>query len=435
MKGWTALQIRTLLLSFVLNMLDGADVLVVSFVAPVLTQEWQVSDALFGLVFGSGLAGMTVGALFLAPFSDVWGRKVTVLTSTVVIATGMLASAFAGNVAELSILRFWTGLGVGSMLASLAALSSEYAPSRFRSFAVIAATSGYPLGALVAGLAGAHIIPAFGWEGMFVLVGFGSVLVFPVLIFALPESVEFLFARQPRNALHRANTLLEAQNLPTAVTLPPPAERGSRPPISRLLDMEFRTATLLLWGAFFAAFLTLYFLTSWIPRIAVNAGYPLATAINGSALFNLGAFAGNQVLGWFTARYDLTKLIAGFFVLASTSMVVVGAYHAPQVVYYAGMVTIGFLLQGGFGGLYAMAAQQYPTAVRATGVGWGIGVGRLGAVAGPVLGGVALSAGLGLQANFAIFALPVILAAALVWALGDIAPTASNQRVTVQRDS
>lgn len=430
MKGWTALQIRTLLLCFVLNMLDGADVLVVSFVAPVLTQEWQVSDALFGLVFSSGLAGMTVGALFLAPFSDVWGRKTIVLTATVVIATGMLASACAGNVAELSILRFWTGLGVGSMLASLAALSAEFAPQKFRSFAVIAGTSGYPIGALVAGMAGAQIIPVYGWEGMFVLVGMGSVLVLPVLLIALPESVQFLLARQPRNALHRANMLLEAQNLPAAATLPPPAARGSRPPISRLLDKEFRTATLLLWSAFFAAFLTLYFLTSWIPRIAVNAGYPLATAINGSALFNLGAFAGNLALGWLTARYNLTKLIAGFFVLAATGMVVFGAYHAPQVVYYIGMVAIGFLLQGGFGGLYAVAAQQYPTAIRATGVGWGIGIGRLGAVAGPALGGLALSAGLSLQANFALFALPVILAAGLVWVLGAMALTVSNHRAT-----
>lgn len=417
MSGWTSLQIRTLMLCFVLNMLDGADVLVVSFVAPVLTQEWGVSDAAFGLVFSAGLAGMTLGALFLAPFADVWGRKSLIMTCSAVIAVGMLGSVLTSSVTELVALRFFTGLGIGAMLASVAALASEYAPQRYTSFAVAFATAGYPAGATLAGLAGSWIIPAFGWQGMFVLMGVTSALVLPILYLALPESVQFLVARQPAGALKRANAYLAAQGLPRIQALPAPQASSAAPPIASLLQGNLRLATLLSWGAFFSSFFTLYFLTSWIPRIAVEAGYPLATAINGSAAFNLGAFVGLVALGWFASRFELAKLIAGFFILSAIAMVAFGAQHKPEWAFFTGMVAIGFLVQGGFGGLYAIAARIYPTAVKTTGVGWSIGIGRLGAVAGPAVGGIIISAEVSLLASFVIFAIPMVIAAGLALAI------------------
>lgn len=413
MTNWTALQIRTLILCFILNMLDGADVLVVSFVAPVLTQEWQVSDTVFGLVFSSGLAGMTLGALFLAPIADTRGRRELILIVTVVIAAGMLASALATSVTQLVVLRFLTGLGIGAMLASITALASEFAPEKYRSFAVTTAIAGYPAGATLASLAGSWIIPAFGWEGMFTLIGLGSAIIFPIVLVALPESVQFLVARQPRNALLRANRYLEAQHLAPLKALPPPSSSSSCSRIGRLVQSDLRLATLLSWGAFFSSFFTLYFLTSWIPRIAVAAGYPLATAINGSAAFNIGAFIGLVTLGWFASRMELAILIGAFFSLSAIAMVAFGAQHTPEIVFFAGMLVIGFLVQGGFGGLYAIAARIYPTEVKTTGVGWSIGVGRLGAVAGPAVGGIVISSGLSMFASFVIFALPMLIAAAL----------------------
>jgi benzoate transport len=414
MNGWKSLQVRTLVLCFVLNMLDGADVLVVSFVAPVLTQEWGVSDAVFGLVFSSGLAGMTLGALLLAPYADIWGRKRLIWIATLVIASGMLLSALTSSVEQLVALRFWTGLGIGAMLASVATLASEYAPARYRSFAVATATAGYPAGAALAGLAGSWTIPELGWQGMFVLIGMGSAIMFPIILWGMPESVQFLLARQPRNALSRANRYLVAQGEEPISQLPPSNVQGqSRPPIGRLLRSDLRLATLLIWGAFFASFFTLYFLTSWIPRLAVEAGYPLAIAINGSALFNLGAFIGLLALAWISSRMEIGTLIAVFFILSAIVMVAFGAKYSPVGIYFAGMIAIGFLVQGGFGGLYALAAQIYPTDAKTTGVGWAIGIGRLGAVAGPALGGLTISAGFGVFGSFALFAAPMVIAAIL----------------------
>jgi AAHS family 4-hydroxybenzoate transporter-like MFS transporter len=426
---WTGLQVRTLILCFMLNMLDGADVLVVSFVAPVLTAEWQVTDAVFGLVFSAGLAGMTLGALFLAPYADVFGRRTLIIASTLIIGSGMLASAFAETLLQLAALRFWTGLGIGAMLASVTSLASEFAPDRYKSFAVTTATAGYPAGATLAGLAGGQIIPAFGWEGMFLVMGAASLILLPVLLGGLPESVEFLLARQPRNALLRANKLLRAQRQLEHLQLPPVTIGvRSAPAMSQLVSLQFRRQTLLLWGAFFASFFTLYFLTSWIPRIAIAAGYPLATAINGSATFNAGAFLGLLALGWFAARIDLARLIGLFFGLAAFAMLGFGIWHAPEPVFYAGLLLIGFLVQGGFGGLYAIAARIYPAAMKTTGVGWGIGIGRLGAVAGPAVGGIVIAANFTLLSSFAIFAAPMLLAGLLVLALnsGRGAPSQTN---------
>lgn len=178
---------------------------------------------------------------------------------------------------------------------------------------------------------------------------------------------------------------------------------------------DLRFGTLLIWGAFFFSFFTLYFLTSWIPRIGVGAGYPLSTAINGSLLFNVGAFFGLITLGWFAARVELAKLIGIFFLLSAACMVIFGALHTPVLVFYAGMILIGFLVQGGFGGLYAVATRFYPTEAKTTGVGWAIGIGRFGAIAGPAVGGIMISAGLSVFASFAVFAIPMLLAAAMTW--------------------
>jgi len=412
---WNGLQLRTAIICFLLSMLDGADVLVVSFVAPVLTKQWGISDVAFGLVFSAGLAGMTLGALFLAPFADIWGRKRMILLSTLVITVGMTASGWAQDIVQLVALRVWTGLGIGAMLASITALSSEYAPDQFRPLAVTLVTAGYPVGATLAGLAAGYVIPAFGWEAIFILIGLASALMAPLVAAALPESTEFLIARQPASALARVNRYRLNQGKQPMSGLPPVEFKTARLPIARLMSPDLRIGTLLIWGAFFASFFTVYFLTSWVPKIAVQAGYSLPIAVNGSAVFNLGAFFGLVLLGWCASRMNLATLISLFFLLAAVAMILFGLRQAPLAIFYSSMLIMGFLIQGGFGGLYAIATQYYPAAVKTTGVGWAIGVGRLGAVAGPAIGGIVLSSGISLFLCFLLFAIPMLLAAVLTW--------------------
>lgn len=378
-------------------MLDGGDVLVVSYAAPLLTREWGLSAQALGVVFSAGLLGMAIGALLIAPLADVFGRRIVVLIALAILLCGMLVSARVGTVAELAALRLFTGLGIGSMLASVTALSSEFAPRRYRSFAVSLATAGYPLGAVFTGLAAQIILPEFGWRGLFVAAGLVSGAMLPVCWFWLPESVKFLAAR----------------TAPEGVAAPA-GDRSLRPPIGRLVSADLRRRTLLTWGAFFASFMTLYFLTSWLPRIATDAGLPLAAAVKAGTMFNLGAFLGLLLLGWLSSRLDLGRMIGWFFTGAALLMVGFGAIHMPVWLFYLGVFLIGVGVQGGFGGLYAVAAQIYPISVRATGVGWALGVGRVGAIAGPLAGGVLIGWGVGLFGSFVIFAIPIAIAAILM---------------------
>lgn len=378
-----------ILLCFLLNMLDGADVLVISYAAPLIAKDWSLSLEALGAVFSAGLFGMTIGAVALAPLSDSLGRRRMILVALAVISGGVFLTAWADSVQELIALRFCTGLGIGSMLASITSLAAESAPVKQRSLAIALASSGYPMGAALLGIAAAWILPTYGWTGVFLLMGALTVAMLPVCFWLLPESAEFLSSKR---------------------------SQPTRPKVSALLK-EHRGGTILLWTAFFTTFLTLYFLTSWIPKIAVDAGLAIEQAIYAGTCFNLGAFVGVILLGWASERFGLARLIGGFFIAAMVFMVLFGAFRVDAWLVLVEAFSIGFFLQGGFIGLYAVAARLYPTSIRTTGVGWCLGAGRVGAIVGPYVGGVLMGAGVGITGSFVIFAVPLAIAASAVVAI------------------
>jgi len=417
--NYSWIQLRGILFCFLLFLVDGADVLVISYAAPALSAQWALSPARLGLIFSAGLAGMTLGALVLAPLSDRFGRKALILAALAIIGTSMVASGFAPSPEMLILLRFAAGLGIGSMLASVTALGAEYAPPRHRELVVTFATAGYPAGAILSGVAATAVIPAWGWQGLFIAAGLASLALFPLCVWLMPESLGFLIERRPKGALDRINRTRAAMRLAPLDALPEREASMCAPGIAQLLSGPLRVTTLMIWGIFFCTFLTLYFLTSWIPKISVDAGLPVTQAIFAGAAFNGGALLGIVLLGWLSSRLSLTALIALFFTGGPVSMLLFAYMHEPLPVLFAELVMMGFFIQGGFGGLYAVAARAYPTAIRTTGVGWGLGAGRFGAIFGPLIGGVVLSAGATLQTSFLIFALPMALAGVLVWRLGE----------------
>lgn len=396
-------------------MIDGADVLVVSFAAPLLAREWALTPEMLGLAFSAGLLGMTFGALLLAPISDLAGRKTIIAVALTIVAAAMAASGWARSMGDLLVLRFVAGLGIGSMLASISTLASEYAPPRSRTLAVTLATAGYPLGATLTGVAANAILPEYGWRGLFLAAGAASAVLIPVTLALLPESIQFLLARQPRGALPRANRLLAAQGLAPMDSLPASQWRGMRrPPVGRLFAPDLRGPTLLAWATFFATFVTLYFLTSWLPKIVTGAGFPLASAIYAGAAFNLGAFGGLVLLGMLAQRVRLTRMIGLAFLAAGALMIGFAVWLPGGIWFFALLFLMGMFVQGGFGGLYAVAAALYPAGARTTGVGWALGIGRVGAITGPILGGIVIGAGVSLPTSFAIFSVPILLAGLLV---------------------
>lgn len=413
---FSALQCRVVVIALLLNMLDGFDITAMAFTAHGIQTQLSLSPNQVGLVFSITLAGMMLGALILAPLSDRIGRRKMVLLCVAVIGLSMVLTGLVNELWSLLTLRLITGLGVGSMLASLTAITTEYTPQNFRSLAVGCITAGYPLGATVGGFIAAPVLAEYGWQWVFIAGGVATLIMFVVVFMLVPESLHFLATKQPAAALSTTNKILQKMGAVPLSALPERSNQydSKTLPVAALFQSKFRLSTLLLWSAFFFCFISLYFLMSWIPKLVILAGFDEQTSVYASVAFNGGAVVGIVVLGWIASRLHLSNVIATFLAAAVVCMLVF-AWKSSELPLFFSLVLIGFTLQGGFVGLYAAAAKLYPTECRATGVGWAIGLGRFGAVVGPLTGGMLITSGASLSLSFVIFAIP--LASAAMFAL------------------
>ena len=413
----SGLQLRVVLICFALNMLDGFDVLAIAFTAPTISQEWQLTPYVLGIIFSAGLVGMTLGAAFIAPYTDVIGRRAMILLSLFAIGISMAVTGLTTNATQMIIMRMITGLGIGSILASLTSLVAEYTPARKRNLAVGFMQVGYPLGATAGGFAAVWLIHACGWSAVFY---FGSALSLVAAVltwFFLPESLDFLSSRRPAGALDRINGILARMGWPVLQDMPEAVAAVTRPSVKCLLTPEYRNWTLLLWCGFFMAFLTLYFLFSWVPKITVDAGLPVDKGIYIGTALNFGAFLGGAILGYLSDRCGVRPLIIWFFAGGVVLMVAFGFSPSEVGLLLVLAFMLGFCVLGGFVGFYICAARLYPTEIRTTGVGWGIGAGRTGAIIGPYLGGVLINMGYSTSVNFIVFAVPLILSCVAIYLL------------------
>jgi MFS transporter, AAHS family, 4-hydroxybenzoate transporter len=374
-------QLTTILICFLMNMLDGMDVMVVSYASPSISKNWSISPQSLGLVFSAGLLGMSIGAMLLAPRADKIGRKTMIIICNILMSVSVFFTSYADSVEILTVFRVISGIGIGGMLASTATLSAENAPKASKDFWVSLVMSGYPIGAVLSGLVAAQIIPQFGWQSMFKIAGVLSIITLPIVYLFLKESSEYL---QEANKNHKTS-------------------------IAILITEKYQKSTISLWIAIFMAFATLYFLTTWIPKLASVTGLSVELAIYAGTIFNLGAFCGIISQGYFSSKFGLTKTISAYLVFTAILMLIFGYFHGSILVLIL-FGLIGFGIQGGFVGMYSLAARLYPTEIRATGVGGAVGVGRIGAIVGPLLGGILIGAGLSMTFNFMIFAIPTIIA-------------------------
>jgi benzoate transport len=408
-------QILVVGLCMFFNMLDGFDITAMAIVASAVSEELQLTADRLGLIFSFALAGMMTGAMFLAPVSDIIGRRKLIILSVTLVGVSILFTANAATLTEFIILRFVSGLGAGAMLACQATLAAEYSPEKYRSLSVASTTAGYPLGAVMTSLVAGLIMPAYGWRGMFWLGG-GVTLVMVVVAWKfIPESLKYLFARRPANALQRVNKILLKLKKDTLDELPVVAKGTSRKAkgifgnMTSLLAPEHRLATLTLWTTFFLCFATLYFLMSWIPKLMEQTGYSAETGHFAFFLFNLGGVIGIFTLGTLATRWKLTNLVFVFLFSSAICMVIFASAPNQLTLLMVVIFLTGILQQGGFTGLYAVAAKVYPTEIRSTGIGWAIGLGRSGAVVGPAAAGFLIAAGFSMSANYYVFAVPMAL--------------------------
>ena len=383
------LQIFVLILCALCLVIDGFDVQAMGYVAPAIIKQWGIAKADLGSVFGAGLVGMAVGALCLGPVADRFGRRPVLVGAMFGLAAAMFATSQAASVRELLVLRFATGLAMGAIIPNAVALAGEFSPKRIRVTLMMITSSGFILGGAVGGAIAAAMIPAFGWSSVFVAGAAAPLVLGLVMIFAMPESLQFL-ALQRRHLDHVKRWLVridQSLNIDADTELVVPEKKKHGVPFMHLFRDALGTGTVLLWAVNFMNLLAAYFLANWLPVIMTEAGHGTSQAVLAGTIFWVGGIAGNLLLGWFVDRRGFGPTLAITFLTAALAIALIGQVANSMLFACLAITATGFCVLGGQTALNALAAVYYPTSVRSTGMGWSLGVGRMGSILGPVIGG------------------------------------------------
>src|ERR1700738_1068538 len=385
-------QIKLLLTCAAVLFLDGFDTTSIGFVAPALAKEWGLTKGALGPVFSAGLFGLMIGALIFGPLADRIGRKKIIILSTLAFGIGTLATAFTGDVNTRRVIRFLTGLGLGGAMPNAVAMTSEFSPHRRRATMVMIMFCGFSVGAALGGLLAAALIPQFGWRSVFAVGGVAPLLLVPILALRLPESVRFLALTGQANA--RVAELLALIN-PKAVFAPATQFVVHEPvlagmPVQHLFREGRTLPTLLLWVVFFMSLLDLYFLANWLPTVLNDLGASVSSAALIGSMLQVGGVVGTFALGSIIDRFSFRALALVYFI-AVFAVGAIGQLGHSVVFVTMAIFAAGFCIVGGQIAANALAAGFYPTSVRATGVGWALGIGRVGSIVGPLIGGALLS--------------------------------------------
>lgn len=412
-------QMVSIWVCVVLNMLDGFDVLVMAFTASSVADEWGLQGAEVGLLLSAGLFGMAAGSVLIAPLADKYGRRLIVMTCLVIISIGMLLSSLSQSAEQLMLLRVFTGLGIGGMLASLNVIVSEYSNHKNQNMCVSLLQTGYPIGAIVGGIITAYLVHQFDWRAAFLFGAISSALMIPILLWQLPESLDFLVAKQPKGALSKVNSLLQKMGQQKIEQLPELMHKLDipKPGIRGLFDGELKKLSLTVWACFFMVMFSFYFVLSWTPKLLVSAGLSAGGGISAGVLINLGGVAGGLMLGYISSRIALNKLISSFMVTTALAMALFSFLASGLSLALLLGCVIGFFLFGSMIGLYALVPNLYGASIRTTGMGWAIGVGRVGAILSPLLAGALIDLEWSSEGLFLVFAAPLLVSAVLVRSL------------------
>lgn len=430
------LQLRVIALCGLVALLEGYDIQAMAYVAPVVGREFGIDAAALGSVFGAFLFGIAIGNMFISPLADRWGRRSILIGSTLAFGIGALATMWCDSVTELMVVRFLTGVAMGGA-ASIVALTSEYTPHRLRSTAGMAMLAGLPLGSVLGGLLSAWLIPQFGWRSVFLVGGVVPVVTALLLLVLLPESIRFLVARYGGGErVHRIvrqfgpDVPIEADTRYVLVE-----EKRTKSSLVALFTDGRAVTTLLVWGAMLTVQLVMYFLLSWIPSLLTDSGLPLSTAILAGTLFSVGGIAGSLILGRLMDRTGRPAFVLCVAIAVAIAAIVTIPMLLPAVgptfavIFVLGVGTIGTQI-----GVINLSGLVYPTLIRSTGVGWAFGIGRVGSILGPVLGGLLIAAGWHTQALFTAVAVPAAVGLAALLVLGLRRPHHSESTTETQSE-
>jgi AAHS family 4-hydroxybenzoate transporter-like MFS transporter len=391
------------------------------FVAPALAKAWRLDHNALGLFFSLGLFGLMLGALFVAPVADRIGRKPVLLGCLVLFGLGSLGMAFSPSVELLYLTRFITGLGIGGAMPNAIALTSEYAPARNRAMLVVMMFNGFIAGSIAAGLVAARIVEALGWNSVFILGGVLPLLLAPVVWALLPESVRFLASKDRQNEVSVFMRRIDPELPAAGVTYRLEDHAKARMSVAALFRDGRARRTILMWIMVFCSLLDLFLMTNWLPTQIASLGVSVAIAILISTCLQVGGMIG-MVLGWVMDRIGPAKTLTGGYLISAASIAAIALVGDSVPLLTISVLCAGFGHIGAQTAANAVAAESYPTEIRSTGVGWFLGIGRIGSIVGPSLAGYLLAAGVSNRDIFLMAVIPALVAAAAAWMLGPWRP-------------
>lgn len=412
--SFTSFHWKVLIWCLLIIIFDGYDLVIYGVALPLLMQQWSLTAVEAGLLASAALFGMMFGAMIFGTLSDKLGRKKTILICVTLFSGFTFIGAFAKGPTEFAILRFIAGLGIGGVMPNVVALMTEYAPKKIRSTLVAIMFSGYAIGGMTSALLGAWLVKDMGWQIMFLLAGI-PLLLLPLIWKFLPESLTFLVKSNQSEQAKSIVSKIAPQTQVNANTQLVLNESTTTDAPVRALFRQGRTfSTFMFWIAFFMCLLMVYALGSWLPKLMLQAGYSLGASMLFLFALNIGGMVGAIGGGALADRFHLKPVITIMFIVGSAALILLGI-NSPQFILYsliaiAGAATIGSQIL-----LYTFVAQFYPTALRSTGMGWASGIGRIGAIIGPVLTGALLTFELPHQMNFLAIAIPGVIAALAIF--------------------
>ncbi len=412
-------QVQVLLLCAAAMFVDGFDTQAIGYVAPALSTALAVKPGALGLVFAAGGLGAILGGLVLAPYADRVGRKPIIIGSVLFFAVCTLLISLANTVPQLMWMRFAIGLGLGGVVPNALALTAECVPKKFRVTLVLITWLGFSFGSALAGPITAHILDTHSWRSVFVFGAILPIMIAPLLIWKLPESVYGLTQRgaddrQIATTLTRMNPSLE---FPEPVHFINSEKKEKGFPVALLFREGRARMTLLLWVMFFMNLLALFFLNSWLPTVLHKAGLAQHAAIVIAALLHFGGIAGGLAIAPLCDRFNPYLVLACAYILSGTFITGIGMAGNKAVWAMAATFCAGFFTFGAQNSANAIAATRYPTAMRSSGIGWALGIGRTGQIVGPLIGGLLLSLHWQTSGILCVIAVPSVVAATAAFLL------------------
>lgn len=413
------LQRRVFLLCGLCLIIDGFDVQAMGYVAPAVFAELGIPRPALGSLLAAANFGVLIGSLLFSPVADKVGRRPVLIGATVFFAVLTLATAFAQTLDQLFWLRLVAGIGMGCIIPNATALVGEFSPRARRVTLMMTITVGFTAGAALGGFVAAWMIEAFGWRSVFLVGGGIPLAIAIVMTTSMPESLQFLAVRRtnPKALAKWLRKLDPTLHVDDRTVYIANEESKGGVPVMHLFRDGRAAVTLLLWVVNFMNLLSLYTLAGWLPTVLTGIGYSTQTAVLVGTVLQVGGTIGTFGLAWLIARGGFVPMLTATFAVAVVSIAVIGSPGLSTALLFVVVFVAGWCIIGSQPGVNALAATYYPTYLRSTGVGWGLGVGRVGAIVGPLIGGTLMAQQWTTQQLFWAAALPAALTTLTVFAL------------------